>query len=116
MGFNEELYTMGLKPSVSKKGYNNFNTGDEIPTLALKPINNTITPELTAFKSNAGLMALKANEVFKDSFGIPDLTSTNTEDEEMKEKMTTKTKQIVVGSMVALALGVVIFIVIKNRK
>lgn len=84
MGFNEELFT-----------------------LALKPINNTMTPELMMSKTNAGS---------KDSEVVMDLTSTNTEDEEMKEKMTTKTKQIVVGSMVALALGVVIFIVIKNRK
>jgi hypothetical protein len=113
MGFNEELYTMALKPNVSKKEYNNFNTDDEIPTLALKPSSQMSTTS-NSIKFPIGLAV--SNTSSKDSEGVMPLTSTNTDEEGKKEKMTTKTKQIVVGSMVALALGVVIFIVIKNRK
>jgi DMSO reductase anchor subunit len=84
MGFNEELFT-----------------------LALKPVTSTTISTQTAMAETTALT--------KDVIDSDELTSTNKEVENT-DKMTTKTKKIVLASVVGLALGVIIFIVIKNRK
>lgn len=80
MGFNEELFTLALKPI---EGVNEFKN------LSIK---------------NEG-----SNEII-ESDGLP---ATN---QELENKMTTKSKKIVLASVVGVALGVIIFIIIKNRK
>lgn len=84
MGFNEELFTLALKPISS----------------------NTIASSSTMAESTA---------TSKESEVASDLPSTNTDGENMS-KMTSKTKKIILASVVGVALGVIIFIVIKNRK
>jgi len=113
MGFNEELYTMALKPVTGKENvYSNYTTEDEIPTLALKPVNSAVLPSsTTSIKFPIGLAGKPSQEVEVNN----DLPSTNVGAENFS-KMTTKTKKIVLASVVGVALGVIIFIVIKNRK
>jgi hypothetical protein len=82
MGFNEELYTMALKPI----------TG------------NTISEQKSIDELGGSS---------KDVIGSEELISTNNP---KPDKMTTKTKKIVLASVIGLALGTIIFIIIKNRK